>query len=886
MIHERYFQATKDYFWQWEEDSHVLGIPNKSTIAYRDMVLEVLYFLKQQGIPPFGALLLAIIATNPKGSTQISEVMSALRFGDKNTFYENKFPEVEKFLRVLADLPVAYKQGKNRLLLFQTIFENCHNMASAQNSKRILTTHAKSNFECKATIEDYKIWNIDLKTIDLLSVKFPSVDSVVEKMLCLPDLEDNQLNLSENIDVDAKKDFVTMLIENDKSFHVGTLIRQLWSGLNIPVHSALPSQQPLGGISDLTNKGDFDRLLLSEFANDDLVFLSRLANNEALFIQREIPPMNQDMARIILIDITLKNWGTPKIVAFATMLAIAKHPKTNIECSAYIIGDTYTQIDISSTTGIIDGMRYTDANLHAVNGLTAFFKDFPSQKNREIFVITNPSTLKQTAMLKAMNEYQAMIQYWIYADAEGNVDVYKKQQSSKKHLQHLTLPLQKLWHKEGRKEEENIPVNKNKQYPLLVARPRNTKSIYIIPNFGKAKIDVVFMITRKKSILKSSLQPITKGWELIYENINTGTCKVSFGFTSDSNNILLMHETSKKIITLLNLNTNSRIEISSLSLGKIAQFVFWNNQFHYKSNSQIGAINLDGTIERPSHSGDIEAKLSIFNQQAMLPSWAMDMTLSLININKIIINDKNNLVFNGHELLFDEYPTKVYNNLLHRNDIYLKYNGSEQNVKVKVTFDWQRTNSFVFPDKSIIEINQNGIYILRSSNEAIPTIYVAAVIDIPLGIATSTHFAGNTYYQNLLNVETEIIDTSVFYKRYINAFIRNIINFDKNTGQTIEFTDTPTEFPGGNQGMNTFISNNVQYPIKAREQRLQGKVVLRFIVEKDGSINNITIIEKVHPLLDEEAIRVVKLMPNWKPGEQNENKVRVAITLPITFKLD
>ena len=88
----------------------------------------------------------------------------------------------------------------------------------------------------------------------------------------------------------TQKDYIDELIDNPKTFHSGSLVRRIWSGLNIPFQSVLPSKQPLGGISDLTNKGDFDKLLISEFANDDLVFLSRIANNEALYIQREIPP--------------------------------------------------------------------------------------------------------------------------------------------------------------------------------------------------------------------------------------------------------------------------------------------------------------------------------------------------------------------------------------------------------------------------------------------------------------------------------------------------------------------------------------------------------------------------------------------------------------------
>jgi len=93
------------------------------------------------------------------------------------------------------------------------------------------------------------------------------------------------------------------------------------------------------------------------------------------------------------------------------------------------------------------------------------------------------------------------------------------------------------------------------------------------------------------------------------------------------------------------------------------------------------------------------------------------------------------------------------------------------------------------------------------------------------------------------------------------------------------------QFPGGADKMEHFIFSNIKYPLKAKEQKIQGKVYVQFIVEKDGSISEIKIRRGAHELLDQEAIRVVKMMPNWKPGTMRGRKVRVRYTLPITFHL-
>ena len=92
-------------------------------------------------------------------------------------------------------------------------------------------------------------------------------------------------------------------------------------------------------------------------------------------------------------------------------------------------------------------------------------------------------------------------------------------------------------------------------------------------------------------------------------------------------------------------------------------------------------------------------------------------------------------------------------------------------------------------------------------------------------------------------------------------------------------------FPGGMEALMKFISENVKYPKEAEEKGLQGRVVVRYIIEKDGSISEVEIAKSVNEYLDAEAIRVVNAMPKWIPGKQKGENVRVKFTIPITFRL-
>jgi TonB family protein len=93
------------------------------------------------------------------------------------------------------------------------------------------------------------------------------------------------------------------------------------------------------------------------------------------------------------------------------------------------------------------------------------------------------------------------------------------------------------------------------------------------------------------------------------------------------------------------------------------------------------------------------------------------------------------------------------------------------------------------------------------------------------------------------------------------------------------------QYPGGDSELIKYLSQSIKYPVEAQKSGIQGRVICQFIVEKDGTISNIKIVRSVDPNLDAEAVRVIKAMPDWQPGEQKGQKVNVEYTLPINFRL-
>ena len=105
------------------------------------------------------------------------------------------------------------------------------------------------------------------------------------------------------------------------------------------------------------------------------------------------------------------------------------------------------------------------------------------------------------------------------------------------------------------------------------------------------------------------------------------------------------------------------------------------------------------------------------------------------------------------------------------------------------------------------------------------------------------------------------------------------------SNKVFDVVEEMPSFPGGQGALMSFLNSNIKYPVVAQENGVQGRVIVGFVVERDGSITDVKVMRSVDPSLDREAQRVVKAMPRWKPGKQNGSAVRVKYTVPVVFRL-
>lgn len=733
MNHLKYFNSCPKYFWSFEEQGNVISIPGGSTIGYTDFIFEYIKDLAPQGLPPFGTLLLGITATNESltddikiienGISKLIELYYQSNESLKRQF-EKELSEAVEFMKILNSLPLKYKKGKTRNHLFRVIFDKCHSQLSKVKSNKVLDLIDSNKNYLKYVNQQenfHYIFYNDFRTLGLLTRKFPDVDTLIKKLTEIPFIDKDEIpeELTEPEGTEKSDNpFIDQLLQIPQTFQVAALIKYIWSGISIPFFQNIPGEQPLGGISDLSNKGDFDKLLLSEFANEDIMLMSRLANNEALYLKRESPPETNRKKRILLIDGTLKNWGTPKLINHAITIALANHPKNNLQYSSYIIGEGYKEFLFSDPTEIIDGLYQLDPLLHMGEGLQLFFKENPLHKDDEIFLLTNKDSVKFPSIQKVINDNYKFFKYSIYAEADGGIEVYKHQSGSKKLVSEITLPLEKAWvnppGKSEKKKKEITTEVAGEEVPILY--PRNdakkmvtmdgTKDLYVISREGDLFLGK--LIENNGYLMLENF-----GMKLIRSKLPRGTNDYAIGKNVYGNPVLLLYKHNTKEIVLYNL-TDGRVNSFFFGETYVSQrnsFFYTNTAFYFLLGSHYWKIELESEPSISKHT-DINELWKLKNIQNSILNEQKDKKVNyyagnyLKNITSVHINTKHNLVLNyKHELILSASGTVFFS---------IVNNESRGSISVAVK---SSGNTWTFPNGNTVIVQPNGMLILKKAIE-------------------------------------------------------------------------------------------------------------------------------------------------------------------------
>ncbi|MDF1695567.1 MAG: hypothetical protein P1U56_07030 [Saprospiraceae bacterium] len=738
----RYFDHFENYFWQWEEQGEVAAVPEASTIAYRTAIVHILTVLQPQGIPPFGTLLLAMAFTSRSKFNSDRGVKSFIENYAFRSAYEEDIQNSLKFLAILNSMGPTYHFGERRLLLFSTIFNGCHNSLSANKSRRVLDNinkKIKSNqtWFLRSPLSTNQLYH-DLRPLALLYKKYPTADRLLNALKGVAEVEEGM----DEIEIDSfpletteEFDFVSQLMNNKQTFKAGALIKRIWSSANIPMHQKVPSGQPFGGVADITNKGEFDKLLISEYANEDITFLSRLANKEAMYFNREAPPTENNEDRIILLDVSLKNWGRSKAVAFGLLLAIAHHPKVKKQSICYSVGRRSYSLSIEDLDGVIEAVQILDTSMTAADGLRDLFAKNDFSKN-EVFFISTKESSEQLEVGKVLEELNHPIDYWFYPDKEGKVDIYKKYRSGKKHHQSFELPLKELW--TPKKKKDTLPSSpkwegKKHDFEILVPTPNNIKHII-------ASDKECFLLTSDRVLLKRvhAVQGNeTKEWQVLHLHVPFVSGFHGVGYNHLGEFVLISCQPDKDELILFNVKTEKKVKLDFKHHKdtRFKMFFYEDTSFYMYRHSTVVKVDMTGNV---TVEDDIDNR---FQKRAYAHGTLIQNLRKKITTRYSILKHVHTVSYSSPYLEFNHH--QMFLNQQGELKIKNKISSKLSNGKVA---NKNENGAFEFSDGSRIEFLKCGLIVLTSGNASVPTIYITSLLGVSLAMYADGKFAGNERY--------------------------------------------------------------------------------------------------------------------------------------------
>lgn len=444
----------KGSFWKWDDQGAVVVWSNGSTIAFREELATVLKRLAPKGLPAIDAVFLLIASTRAYWGTDSSQLRQYLcqrsltplhGFSATTLFHGldlvHQLPErLARPVGAKADIAAMVFEAAPRCVSAEVATAVCDVLDQKLNyalSKLMRFGNAKEQTtdsllkDCeplKRALEGLTAESIDLwRRTGLWDVPKPApIDVPVEHL--------------------STRSFLLQLADDDEFAGLARLARNLAAVVQLPRTMTDTDDLPIGGVSDITNRGTLDRLLLSELAHDDLMLATRLALNEALFLRRESPPAIPPKQRHLLIDCGLRMWGVPRVFSTAFGLSLAVTTEQGASLIAYrASGDTVTPVDLESRVGLVEHLEILEPEVHPGRSLREFFHRVRnSESPGDVVVVTTDSVLADPEFQRHLSDADAPPLYLATVDRDGHFQLWSRGPRGRKCHVNLQLDLDVL----------------------------------------------------------------------------------------------------------------------------------------------------------------------------------------------------------------------------------------------------------------------------------------------------------------------------------------------------------------------------------------------------------------------------------------------------------
>ncbi len=409
--------------WRWQDDGSVLAWEYDGTIAFRQEI-EAIYTRvgrELRVVPPLGAiaLLVAAVRANPRGALGGSLVARLGRSVAKIVpvmpappLPPDSVAECAVALQLVAQVPQSFWKRMDALeVLASAVFENAGLVPDAAAVDHLVEAFRRGigprNCRPRDPVRAGDDWRRALEALRLGLSRFDPTTLELRARTSLPSLP--VAAPIELADAGGVRTLIAALRDDPELSTISRMARDLLAAIHWP-RGLKPSRDlPVGGYSDISNRGPIDRLLVSELAHDDATLATRIVLREALYTRREAPRVPPKGVRLILVDCGIRMWGAPRAIAASVALALAAEAGPGRRAGVWrAAGAEIVPVDLTARAGLIDLLEALFPDPHPGPSLPAFLARVrDADAAREVFLITHAAVMRDPAFVQPLSAVRA-----------------------------------------------------------------------------------------------------------------------------------------------------------------------------------------------------------------------------------------------------------------------------------------------------------------------------------------------------------------------------------------------------------------------------------------------------------------------------------------------
>ena len=502
-----YLAPSKHAFWKWSDGRDAIVWADGTTIVFRAELAEVLTLLAPNGLPPLNTVLLLIAASRASWDGAIDKIgmLAGVLRDLKTDEVPGSFPHIINGLNAIRALPEHLRESpRAKAIASLTVFESTLWRTSANEARavvRILESHGFVEFEYSDA--DRATYLADV-SLDIQNLRFglERIDAESLELRMRTGLD--QLVVPAEIEIplsDQVRQLVRSLIDDKELSGLARVTRQLMGIVHLPRAITEFDDLPVGGVSDISNRGPLDRLLLTELAQDDETLMVRVAMNEALYLRRESPPYSPPNCRAILIDAGIRMWGVPRVLATAVAMSLCATADRMTRLEVFrAAGDDVDLVEFKNREQLIEHLSVLQHEVHPGNALPAFENAVADTDSSVDAVIITTNDVVADRDFRQMLSSSALQQiYLATVDRFGDFQLETWNEFGSKTLCRarlsindlLTMPQKPTTPLIDKDADTELPlILSTARFPFLLPHPINPKNMWYVDGHG------VFAVTK------------------------------------------------------------------------------------------------------------------------------------------------------------------------------------------------------------------------------------------------------------------------------------------------------------------------------------------------------------------------------------------------------